>query len=307
MAITVVSQGDVTPPQPMPEAPKADEQKQSAIAQDAVEMPDESESSEEPSAQSDEQKQAAEESEQDKPTGAEKRIKKLLKERSDKARELEYWKSQAMKGQNPAKQESEKPLVAPKQEASKDGRPDPNTFEGTHAEYLEAVADYKADQKIKAWEEQKNAKERDEKVKTEVKSKVDAFQSKVKEFQKSHDDFQEVIEGVDDIPMSLGVQEAILESDIGPEVMYELSKNRELYERVNGLSIVAAAKEIGKIEARLAKADAPAAEEKQPNKITKAPKPLNPVGSKGTVVKRSLAEIAANGTLAEYEAARRQS
>jgi hypothetical protein len=65
--------------------------------------------------------------------------------------------------------------------------------------------------------------------------------------------------------------------------MYELAKNPEEFERINKLGALTAAREIGKIEAKLPDLSS----DKETKKITtKAPAPLKPVGggSTGTTV-----------------------
>jgi hypothetical protein len=63
--------------------------------------------------------------------------------------------------------------------------------------------------------------------------------------------------------------------------MYELAKNRKEYERINSLNALAMAREIGKIEAKLSRSKTTEAQE-EIKKITKAPAPLKPVGSKSS-------------------------
>lgn len=94
------------------------------------------------------------------------------------------------------------------------------------------------------------------------------------------------MEDVDDIPMSLTVQEVILASDNGPELMYELAKNPEEYARICKLPAVQAARELGKFEARISSSQDTKKETKQLTK-TKAPPPIKPVGSKASSVTKS--------------------
>lgn len=246
-----------------------------------------------------ESRDESEESEE-KGKGAEKRIKNLLKQKTQAQRELEYWKAQALenlKAKNPAKQEDEAPKELPKQLA--DGEPDPDKFE-SHTAYLKAVVKWE----LKQEEAEKKAKEREVQVKSEFETRVSGFQNKVKEFQKVTEDFSDVMEDVDDIPMSIGIQEALLDSDLGPQVMYELAKNRTEYERINKLSVVAAAKEIGKLEARIS-SESQEKPKEETKKLTKAPPPLKPAAS-GTGKAKEWSIYDPDIPQAEYERLRRK-
>lgn len=310
MSIQVVStstETEATPQETVVKAEsKVDEKSASSHEVEQDETQDESETSEKLEASSDDsqEKEDSEESKdgegkpKPKVNGFKKRIDKLNSRLSAKDQELEYWKKEALKAK-----EIQEPQVKDevKKEAVSEGKPNPDNFE-THADYLDALTEYKLDQREKA----KEVKAKETEAKTAVKTQLETFQSKVAEFKKEKEDFDDVIEAADDIIMSLGVQESILSSDFGPELMYELSKNREEYERINKLSFVAAAREIGKIEAKLSKASE-SSEEKKPEtkKLTKAPAPMSPVGSKGAgSTKKSIFDP--DLSQSEYERLRRE-
>ncbi len=169
----------------------------------------------------------------------------------------------------------------------------------THAEYIEAVTEWKLDQRERAREEKAKA----DKQKEQIDSSVSSFQAKAKEFSEKTKDFSEVLADVDDIPMPPHLQQLFLEAESGPELMYELAKNREEYERVSRLSPWKAGIELGKIEARIeARKQAKAA----PKPITKskAPPPITPVGGDSSASAKSIydSDIPQN----EYEELRRK-
>lgn len=89
-----------------------------------------------------------------------------------------------------------------------------------------------------------------------------------KAFEK-YDDFEQVAYN-DNIPISDTMAETIRASDVGPDVAYYLGSNPKEAERIYQLSPVMQAREIGKIEAKLA--DAPPVK-----KTTSAPAPISPV------------------------------
>lgn len=220
-------------------------------------------------------------------SGVKKRIDKLTKKLSLKDQEIEHWKAQALKGQN----QEGKTQEATKQEVkSQDGEPQEEQFD-TYKDYLKAQVKWELAQEKKQIQEQER----------QAKS-VQEFNSKIQDFSKEHPDFFDVLEECDEqVSTQFHVQEAIRNSDMPAAVMYELAKNPAEIERLNGLSVIAAAKEIGKIEARLSvQSESKVQTTKQTQtKITKAPKPISPVGKSGTVQTWSIDDP--NIPFAEFE------
>ena len=109
--------------------------------------------------------------------GFQRRIDKLNKARSMAEEERDYWREQALKKgeQIPESKESK-----PESKAASTGKPDPDKYE-TVAEYLEAVADWKYEQRIQKAELDKKAEE----AKTSQQKAVSSFKEKVQEFKKN--------------------------------------------------------------------------------------------------------------------------
>ncbi len=202
--------------------------------------------------------------------GFKKRIDKLTARVSAKDQEIGALRQELAKHQKPA---PENQSTAPNK-TEPTGKPDKDKFE-SHEEYLEALVDWKADQKLSA----RDQRQKETQVKTEIEKQVSTHVDKVKAFAESHKDFNELMEDVNDVPMSLTVQQVILDSDNGPELMYELAKNREEYERICKLPAIAAARELGKFEAKFIK---PSSVETKETKSSKAPAPIKPLGGKGS-------------------------
>lgn len=207
--------------------------------------------------------------------GFQKRIERFQKKLSEKDQAL-FEKDQIIARLSEKRAGNPDELKPEKVESlkSSDSKPKSENFD-THEEYVDALTDWKLEQK----EKEREQKSRENQIKTEQQKKVSDFQAKVQEFQKSHDDFDEVVSDVDDIPLSFALRDAIVTSDLGPQVMYELAQNRDELTRINSLSLVDAAREIGKIEARLSQESSSV---KKIKTITKAPPPIEPVGSKGS-------------------------
>lgn len=183
------------------------------------------------------------------------------------------------------------------QSATVEGEPDPDHFE-THREFVKAMARWEAKQ-IREEERQQSQKTT---LETERNKTVETYQSRARAFAEKTKDFDDVLGGVEDMIVSPTIEGVILTSENGPEIAYELAKNREVFERINRLPPIAAAREIGRIEARLA---AQSSDTKQEiKKTTSAPKPIDPVGkSSSGSVKKDISDPTISQ--ADYERLRR--
>lgn len=267
---------------------------QKEITASEAEKTDENEVTEDLKDDSDDESDDLQDSENEKPKkkgGFQRRIDKLNARNTAAQEEINYWKQQALKGASePVKNEVESP-----KSVSVEGKPSPDSFD-THAEYVEALTDWKIEQR------EKSAKETEQKnqIKTEREKILNAYSERVKSFSEKNEDFNEVLKSVDDIRPSATLEEIILTSDNGPALAYEIAKNRDEFKRICALSPLAAARELGKIEAKLA---SQSSEPKQEiNKITKAPQPIVPVGSKGGSPVKKIDDP--NLSQREYEALR---
>lgn len=272
---------------------KAEETAEQSEELEADEITDDSDASDDGDDESKDDSQESDEKPKRKP-GFKRRIDKLNKRLSDKEREAEYWREQALKSAKPRDQET-KPVT--QSQASGDKEPVPDDFE-THQEYVRALVKFERDQ-LKAQDERES---REKSARDSFNQRLAATRNRVQEFSKTVDDFDEVIAEVDGIDMSVAVQEILMDSENGPQLMYELAKTPKEYRRICQLSPLAAARELGKIEARIVKDQA---EPKEEQKTTKAPKPIATVGAKGgSGVKKSIFDK--NLTQAEYERIRRE-
>ena len=93
-----------------------------------------------------------------------------------------------------------------------------------------------------------------------------------------------------DLVLTQGMVETALLTDIAEDILYYLGKNPDISAAIGEMSALRAAKEIGKIEARLVaekkkpdekKADPPA----PAKKLTQTPEPIDPVRSTGAIDK----------------------
>ena len=160
----------------------------------------------------------------------------------------------------------------PSEPAKAEGKPKLEDFQ-TLEEFQEALTVwiYDAREKAKAEADAKRTRE------TAERDAFDAWAKREKAAKKAHDDYEDVLDTVA-IPDGPGVQaarQAMLESEHGAEILYHLAKHPAELKRIAALSPVSAVREVGKLEAALAKPSAP---ENGTPKITGAPKPPPPTG-----------------------------
>lgn len=107
----------------------------------------------------------------------------------------------------------------------------------------------------------------------------------------------------DGLRVSMTVQQVILESENGPALAYELAKNVAEANRIAMLPPIAAARELGKIESRIA---SKASEGKQnttqeTKRVSSAPKPIAPITSGKTSAPPKNLDEAAKDSYAAYK------
>ena len=101
---------------------------------------------------------------------------------------------------------------------------------------------------------------------------MEQYHDKEEEVRGKYDDFDQVAYNPN-LPITDVMAETIRASEIGPELAYHLGSNPKEAERIARLSPFLQAKEIGKIEAKLA--DAPPVK-----KTSSAPAPISPVSAR---------------------------
>lgn len=278
-------------------APKEEQGEKDAKASEALEEVSE-ESEDQKSKDSDDHDEDSKEEDgeknQKRKPGIEKKISKLTRRVSEKEQEIER-----LRQENDALRRVTKPAEeALKPEVKLSDEPKAEDFD-THADYIKAVAKWTLKTEAQAAESKKQA----EASASEYKKLQEAHISRLQEFVKTQTDFDEVIADYladhGDMKFSDTLEEAILTSDLGPAIVYELARNPDELKRINSLGVVQAGKEIGKLEAKLAKAQE--SSKTVETKITKAPPPLKPVGSaKSGALIKSIDEM----SFQEYKKAR---
>ena len=140
--------------------------------------------------------------------------------------------------------------------------PPVDQFETPEA-YAEALAEKRAQELIRQRE--------DAKRQAEI---AEAYADKEEEARSKYEDFEQVAYNPN-LPITNVMAETIQHSEIGPELAYYLGSNPKDAERISRMTPLAQAKEIGKIEAKLA-AEPPV------KRTTSAPAPISPVSARST-------------------------
>ena len=194
------------------------------------------------------------------------RIDELTRKARENEREAAYWRARAE-----AKE-------AKDAEAAKPVKPTHDKFTD-YNEYVEALAEFKVQATLEKRDTEAQAKARAE-------SFAKSWGERVTEAKAAHADYEQVV-GNSDVQVLDHVKDALNDSDLGPQVIYHLAKNPEVAARLNQMTPLGAAREIGRIESQLAKA--PEADgEAEPTETTEAaparktssaPPPAKPIAS----------------------------
>lgn len=227
-----------------------------------------------------------------------KRIDKLNGRISAAQQEAEYWKEQALKGAKPPSSDA-KDAEKPTEPEGKPKAPKMADFETLEAyeaardEYADKLTDWKIDQRDQARE--RAAQE------SKQTSEIQAHFNRMDAYSAEHADFAELVEDLQaqKARLSPTVDAIVIASENGPAILHELAKDPAEFKRINALGPLAAAREIGRLEAKLV-STTPSG--KEPKKSTHAPKPITPVKPTGGKVEKSLYDTTLS--FREYEALR---
>jgi hypothetical protein len=138
----------------------------------------------------------------------------------------------------------------------------PEQFESTDA-YVEALAAQKAEQLLAQREQNRQQAEL-----------LESYHDREEKAREKYDDFEQVAYNPN-LRITEAMAQSIQASDIGPDVAYHLGANPKEAERIARLSPLLQAKEIGKLEAKLA-SDPPV------KKTSNAPSPISPITARST-------------------------
>jgi hypothetical protein len=130
-------------------------------------------------------------------------------------------------------------------------------------EYADALAEQKAEELL--------ARREQARMQSEI---IESYHDREEEARNKYDDFEQVAYNPK-LPITDAMAQTIQASDIGPDMAYYLGSNPKEAERISRLAPLQQAKELGKIEAKLA--DNPVVK-----KTSSAPAPIAPVTARSS-------------------------
>jgi hypothetical protein len=142
-------------------------------------------------------------------------------------------------------------------------------FKGDFLAFERAQTAYEVRKAIQEDRQREQAQARSAAEQSALQDMIDDHADRVAEFKTKVPDFDAVIKGVaGKHPLNETLFKLLIESDKSAHLAYSLAKNPERIDRLNAMSPVAAAREIGRIESRLALP--------QPKTQTQAKRPVVP-------------------------------
>jgi len=185
------------------------------------------------------EKEAAEEAGDKKPT------KSAIRREKQKAREAELVAENKRLAERLAAVERNKPG-----DTKSEPRPDRSKYED-EAEYISDLSVWKAreaarSERTKNYETDSSAARADA-----AAARMTLFKERAMALTDRFPDIEAKVFNDPTLPMSATMAQTIMDSEKGPEIAYHLSANRELAQRIKSMEPLAAAREIGRIEATL--------------------------------------------------------
>ena len=229
------------------------------------------------------EKEANQEGERKQNPKLEKRFSEITKQREEARQEAQR--------ERQARVDLEQRLAAleqnrqPQQQAVNiDQEPQPSQFSDAF-EYAKALAEYSTEKAL-AERDRQQAMAREQEAQQKI---IQSWAQKVQAAKAELPDFDDLVAS-SDVVVNNAVRDAILESDVGPKILYHLAENNDLAKKIAGLSPNAALREIGKLEARFEVN--PETKQTAPVVRSKAPAPIQPIrGGQG----QADVPISANG------------
>ena len=234
---------------------------------EAVEDTPEPVAKEEQSEPKEAEKEANQEGERKQNPKLEKRFSEITKQREEARQEAQR--------ERQARLDAEQRLVAmqqqqrPQQVVQYDAEPQPSQFSDAF-EYAKALAEFSTERAL-AERDRQVAQAREQEAQQKI---IQSWAQKVQEAKAEMPDFDELV-AASDVVVNNAVRDAILESDVGPKILYHLAENNDLAKKIASLSPNAALREIGKLEARFEAK--PETKQTPPLVRSKAPAPIQPI------------------------------
>jgi hypothetical protein len=219
----------------------------------------------------------------------EKRFSELTKARKEAEAQAaeERLKRESLEARLSALESNREPQRIP----NNDQKPTPDNYKDAF-EYAEALAEWSANKALEKREMEVRQREFEAQRNTVIKTWSEKLESAKAELP----DYEEMVASSSAV-VSDAVRDAIIESDVGPRILYELASNDKLAEKLTSMSLPSALKLIGKLEAQFEKTETPTkAEKKTVAAKSNAPEPIRPLRSTGGV-----ADVGMDGNDMSYQ------
>ena len=177
-----------------------------------------------------------------------------------------------------------------------EGKPDASQFNDAF-EYAEALAEWSAENALKQRDEQEAVR----KQQAEQEKITKSWNKKLDKAKAQYSDFDDVVKSANTV-VSNEIRDSILESDVGPQILYFLASDEDFAKKLTEMPVIKALKEIGKLEARF--------ERKEEPKVATAPRSKAPEPIKTLSGGKAGADVLIDtngefhGTYAQWKAAR---
>jgi hypothetical protein len=234
---------------------------------EAVEETPEPVAEEEQSEPKEAEKEANQEGERKQNPKLEKRFSEITKQREEARQDAQR--------ERQARVDLEQRLAAleqqrqPQQQSYIDQEPQPSQFADAF-EYAKALAEFSTEKAL-AERDRQVAQAREQEAQQKI---IQSWAQKVQEAKAELPDFDDLVAS-SDVVVNNAVRDAILESDVGPKILYHLAENNDLAKKIASLSPNAALREIGRLEAKFEAK--PETKQTAPVVRSKAPAPIQPI------------------------------
>ena len=165
--------------------------------------------------------------------------------------------------------------ATPQQEpvrATIEGKPQASQFNDAF-EYAEALAEWSAENALK----QRDAEEVQRKARKAQDKVLNNWNEKIAKAKTSMPDFDRMVQSSTTV-VSDEIRDSILESDVGPQLLYFLASDENFAKKLTEMPLVKALREIGRLEARFEQEDKPKAKaNKESVSRSTAPSPIRPL------------------------------
>ena len=166
-------------------------------------------------------------------------------------------------------------------------------------EYAEALAEWSAEKAL----EQRDIQEQQRKIDEQRNEVIKSWSAKLEAAKADIPDFDDMVAS-SNVQVRDEVRDAILESDVGPQILYHLASDDDYANKLAAMPTNKALKELGKLEVQFERKEAPI-EKSEPVARSKAPAPIKPLtAGKGTSDVLIDGNGAFHGTYAQWKAAR---